>query len=145
MMARNSTERLVVTWSRENSLFPAHRRNGQPTFHRLQGWYYADFKGVEIRSIPRTDVLVQQYITSRRLVLRELFVLSCIRTCDFRKKLASPNLRIELIALAASVVLSERVAPESSRSSYSRRLFELGRAISLTTARPFDYHNSRLI
>ena len=38
------------------------------------------------------------------------FLLSCIRTCDSRKKFAPPNLGVEL-ALAASAVLSRRVIP----------------------------------
>ena len=41
------TERLVATWSRENSLFPTHRQHGQPAFqHQLQVWYYANYKEV---------------------------------------------------------------------------------------------------
>ena len=35
---------LVVTtiWSRENPLFPIHRRYGQPAVHHLQGWCSID-------------------------------------------------------------------------------------------------------
>ena len=43
------------------------------------------------------------------------------------------------LALATSVVLSGRVVHESSRSSYSRRMFELGRVIPSMTVRPLDY------
>ena len=53
------------------------------------------------------------------------------------KKNASSDLCVEL-ALAANVVLSRRVVPWNSRSSYSQRVFELGRVISFTTARPLD-------
>ena len=63
-----------------------------------------------------------------------MLVLSCIRTCDFRKKFASSNPRVAFFALEASVVFSERVVSENSRSSYSWRVFGLGRVISLMTA-----------
>ena len=58
-MARNSTKRLKAIWSRENPLFPAHRQHGEPAFHHLQAWYCADLKGVEVRLIPTTAVLIQ--------------------------------------------------------------------------------------
>ena len=46
------------------------------------------------------------------------------------------------LAFPASVVLSERVVPDNSRSSYSRRVFELGRIVSLMTARLLVYPSS---
>ena len=49
------------------------------------------------------------------------------------------NLHVEF-ALAANVV-SGRVAA-NSRSSYSWRVFESGRVISLMTARPLKYRNN---
>ena len=55
-MARNSTERLVVStiWNREDPRFPGYRQHGQPTHqHLLQVWYYADFKSVVKRKNPR--------------------------------------------------------------------------------------------
>ena len=56
-------------------------------------------------------VLLLQYIsTSYDSVSLPRFMLSCIRTCDSRKKFASPNLRVEL-AFAANIVLSRRVVP----------------------------------
>ena len=73
---------------------------------------------------------------------RELFVVSCFWTCDFRTKFASPNPRVNYSALTASVVFSGRVVSEDSRSSYSWRVFELGRVISFTTARPLDHHST---
>ena len=57
------------------------------------------------------------------------------------KQFASSNLRVEL-ALVASVVLSERVVSENSPISYSWRVFELGRVVSLMTARLLEYHNN---
>ena len=60
------------------------------------------------------------------------------------RKFVSPNPRAAFLAFEASVVLSGRAVSENSRSSYSWRVFELGRVISLMTARPLDYH-SRLI
>ena len=50
-MARNSTERLVAIWNRENPLFPAHRQDSQPAFHHLQLWHSADCKRVEVQLI----------------------------------------------------------------------------------------------
>ena len=47
-MARNTKERLVAVWSQENPLFPGHGEHGQPAFHHLQVWYYADFNDVEV-------------------------------------------------------------------------------------------------
>ena len=41
-----------------------------------------------------------------------------------------------------NVVISGRAVPENSRSSYSRRVFELGRIVSLVTARPPEYPSS---
>ena len=63
--------------------------------------------------------------------------LSCIRTCDFRTKFASPNPRIVLL-----FVLSGRVVPENSRSSYPQRVLGLRGVVSLMTARPLEYHSS---
>ena len=76
---------------------------------------------------------------------RELFMLSCIRTCDFRKKLASPNPGVAFLALAVRVVLPGRVVSENSCSSYLRRVFELGKIVSIMTARPLEYPNNSLI
>ena len=57
-MARNSMERLVGSWARENPLIFAHRQNGQPAVHHLQVWYYTDFKGVKGTAtvIPNMDL-----------------------------------------------------------------------------------------
>ena len=59
------------------------------------------------------------------------------------KTICVSNPHIEL-ALEASIVLLGRAVSENSQSSYSWRVFELGRVISLMAARSLDYH-SRLI
>ena len=49
--------------------------------------------------------------------------------------------RIEL-GLATNLVLSGTVVSENSRSSYSRRVFELGKVVSLMTARHLENSSS---
>ena len=82
--------------------------------------------------------------TSNDLSFSSRHVFSCIRTCDFRKKFASPDPRVDFHALSASIVLSGRGVSENSRSSYLRRVFGSGTVISLMAAKPLDYY-SKLI
>ena len=46
------------------------------------------------------------------------------------------------LTLAANVVLSGKVVPENSRSSYPQRVFELGKIVSLMTTRPLENPSS---
>ena len=126
-MVWNSTEWLVTIWSRENPLLPIHRRHRQPAFHYLQVWYYADFKGVEVRLISLNCCTVTVVPHIALPFPRELL---CFRAhsnvCVFKL--------VRNLALAASVALSERVISENSRSSYSRRVLKLERIVLLMIA-----------
>ena len=59
----------------------------------------------------------------------------CIQTCAFRKKFASPNPCVAILAIdiSATAVLSGTAVSKNSRSSYSWPVFELGTIISFTT------------
>ena len=46
------------------------------------------------------------------------------------------------LAFEASVILSGRIVPGNSRSSYPQPAFELGRVVLLMTPRPLESHSS---
>ena len=49
------------------------------------------------------------------------------------------------LALAASVVFSRRVIPRTRAAHYPKQVLDLGRIVSLMTARPLEYHISLIL
>ena len=74
------------------------------------------------------------YFPPRTAVL--LCVLTRVMHMDSKVCAFSPTYSL---ALAANIVRLERVVSENSRRSYSRRVFELGRIVSLLIVRPLEY------
>ena len=119
-----SEERLVACaiWSQENPRFPGHRLHGQPILHLQQVWHYADCKVWSLYCCCSTTVVHHITLSFSRGLCSHAFghaISKSFLTC------AS-----SLLSQRISLFL-EGLSLENSRSSLSRRVFELGRVISL--------------
>ena len=122
-MARNSTERLVAIWSRENPLFPVNRSYGQhinSTSIYKNVVLYCSHEGLFLRCC------------SCRTHLTVVFPCEhCFRTYKLDLRLltrAQPSFRSECCSSTGGF-------HENSRSSHPQRAFGLERLLSLKTTR----------
>ena len=104
MIARFSTERLMtsIIWSRENSMFPAHRHHGvnttRPSIYK-QMLYHAVLKGrgVLIDPLYRCTTVKNLTLSFVFFFLKSSFVRTS-KSSDIQKIFASLNPRIALFS-----------------------------------------------
>ena len=95
-MARNSTESLVATmiWSREDLLFYEHQHGVNPPFITWKCGVMLYQRGGVLIDLLYRCTTVLSYIAFSPFPAD----CACIRTCDTRKKFASPNPCIALLS-----------------------------------------------